>query len=340
MVLSPTIFTVDSMGSGTSGSGTSGTLPYVISQANANTNTDGSEIEFDPSVFTSSAPQTITLGATLVLSETAGPEVIDGPGAGIVTVSGSDASRVFLVDNGVTASISGLTISGRLDRREWRRPVQRRRHDHADQRHCQRQFRRQQRRRRGKPRDDGGLQLPFSSDTAALVGGGIRNDGGGMVNLTNCTFSHDVGGSEFGGGGGLSNYAIMTVNGCIFSGNSGPYGSGLYNAGPTSLTVNNSTFSDNSASVFGGGIDDEGGPLTVDGCTFSGNSAASGGGLDDAYGGSVTVYGSTFTGNSATTGGYGLSVGAGSTARADRLHHQRKSPPANGGGLATRARRR
>ena len=82
VVLSPTIFTVDSTGSGTSGSGTSGTLPYVISQANANPNTDGSEIEFDPSVFTSSSPQTITLGATLVLSETTGPEVIDGPGAG------------------------------------------------------------------------------------------------------------------------------------------------------------------------------------------------------------------------------------------------------------------
>ena len=79
VVLSPTIFTVDSAGNGTSGSGTSGTLPYVISQANANTSTDGSQIEFDPSVFTSSSPQTITLGATLVLSETAGPEVIDGP---------------------------------------------------------------------------------------------------------------------------------------------------------------------------------------------------------------------------------------------------------------------
>src|SRR5271165_4567154 len=79
MVLSPTIFTVDSTGSGTSGSGTSGTLPYVISQANANSNTNGSEIEFDSSVF--SSRQTITLGATLVLSETTGPEMITGPAA-------------------------------------------------------------------------------------------------------------------------------------------------------------------------------------------------------------------------------------------------------------------
>ena len=105
MVLSPTIFTVNSTGSGTSGSGTSGTLPYVISQANTNTNTDGSEIEFDPSVF--SSPQTITLGATLVLSETTGPEVIDGPGAGLVTVSGGGTVGVFEVDSGVTATLSG-----------------------------------------------------------------------------------------------------------------------------------------------------------------------------------------------------------------------------------------
>ena len=44
----------------------------------------------------SSSPQTITLGATLVLSETAGPEMIDGPGAGLVTVSGGGTRRGIL----------------------------------------------------------------------------------------------------------------------------------------------------------------------------------------------------------------------------------------------------
>lgn len=111
VVLSPTIFTVNSTGSGTSGSWTSGTLPYVISQANANSNTAGSEIEFDPSVFSSASPQTITLGATLVLSETAGPAVIDGPGAEIVTISGGGSVGVFSIMNGVTATIMGLTIA-------------------------------------------------------------------------------------------------------------------------------------------------------------------------------------------------------------------------------------
>jgi hypothetical protein len=107
---SPTIFTVNSTGNGTTGTGDSGTLPYVIGLANANTNTAGSEIQFDPTVF--ATPQTITLASTLVLSETAGPEMIDGLGASIVTVSGGGAVEVFSVTSGVTAFLSGLTISG------------------------------------------------------------------------------------------------------------------------------------------------------------------------------------------------------------------------------------
>ena len=85
-------------------------------------------------------PQTITLSGTqLELSDTTGTETITGPAAG-VTVNGNDASRVFQVDAGVTASISGLTITGGSGVRRWRRPAQRR-HDHADQLHHQRQLR-------------------------------------------------------------------------------------------------------------------------------------------------------------------------------------------------------
>ena len=108
----PTIYTVNSTGMARTGTGDSGTLPYVVGQADVNTNTAGSEIEFDPTVFGS--PQTITLASTLVLSETAGPEVIDGPGASLVTVSGNNAVEVFSVVSGVTAPLTGLTISGGL----------------------------------------------------------------------------------------------------------------------------------------------------------------------------------------------------------------------------------
>jgi len=69
----------------------SGDLLWAITQANANTNPAGSVIEFDPTVFNSSSPQTITLTSTLELSETPWPEVIQGPGANVVTISGNNA---------------------------------------------------------------------------------------------------------------------------------------------------------------------------------------------------------------------------------------------------------
>ena len=88
-------------------SGGAGSLPYEIGLANtaggANTIVFGSFFN---------TPQTITLGGTqLELSTANGSVTITGPAAG-VTVSGGGASRVFQIDGGVTASISGLTITG------------------------------------------------------------------------------------------------------------------------------------------------------------------------------------------------------------------------------------
>jgi hypothetical protein len=113
VVLSPTLYTVNVITDTDTGSGTVGDLRYVINQANANTNPDGSLIQFDPAVF--DVPQTITLSASLgplYLSEQSGPEVISGPGATLMKVSGHNAIRVFGVDPGVTATLAGLIISG------------------------------------------------------------------------------------------------------------------------------------------------------------------------------------------------------------------------------------
>ena len=105
-------YTVDSTRGGISGSGTSGTLAYVqfLANADAATHTEPTVIAFDPTVF--SRAETITLAATLTLSETSGPEMIDGPGAGLLTVGGGDAVGVFQAEGGATATLSGLTITG------------------------------------------------------------------------------------------------------------------------------------------------------------------------------------------------------------------------------------
>ena len=91
----PTMYTVNSTHGGVSGTGDSGTLAYVIGLANNDPNTAGSEIHF--ALPSSGSPQTIALSSTLVLSEKAGPEMIDGPGASLVTVSGNNAVEVFSV---------------------------------------------------------------------------------------------------------------------------------------------------------------------------------------------------------------------------------------------------
>ena len=70
LLLAATIYTVNAITDTRAGSGNTGDLLIASAQANANPNTDGSVIDFDPTVF--STPQTITLSSTLTLSETAG----------------------------------------------------------------------------------------------------------------------------------------------------------------------------------------------------------------------------------------------------------------------------
>src|SRR5262249_49337045 len=90
------------LGTNTGASGP-GSLRQAILDANAQQS--ASDITFDPTAF--ATPQTITLtSGQLELSDKSGTETITGPAAG-VTVSGGGQSRVFRVDKGVTASISG-----------------------------------------------------------------------------------------------------------------------------------------------------------------------------------------------------------------------------------------
>jgi hypothetical protein len=121
----PTVYTVSlttdtgtSSGTDASTGTPSGDLRWAITQANTNTNPAGSVIEFDPTVF--GTAQTVNLSSTLVLNESAGPEAIEAPAAGVAITGGSSPAfpngfACFQVDSGTTATLSGLAITAGID---------------------------------------------------------------------------------------------------------------------------------------------------------------------------------------------------------------------------------
>ena len=188
-------------------------LRQAIGQANSNGGVE--TITFDKTVF--KTPQTITLNGTqLELSDTTGTETIKGPKAG-VTVNGGGNSRVFLVDPNVTASISGMTITGG----------------------------------NAGSGDGGGLDnsgtltvgnSTFTDNSAASDGGGLFNDG--TLTVSNSTFTSNAAAES--DGGGIFNSGTLTVSGSTFTGNSADTnGGGIYNNPIGTATVSGNTFTGN-----------------------------------------------------------------------------------------------
>jgi hypothetical protein len=239
-LLLATIYTVNSTGSGTSGMGDSGTLPYVIGQANANANPAGSEIEFDPTVF--ATPQTITLTNTLEVYNPNVPEVIDGPGASLASFSGNHAVVVFTV-GGDAVTIAGLTIE------DGSNP--------------------------GLDAIGGGIvsggtltvnDCTITNNLTGDFGGGIGNDG--TLSVNDCTFSQN---SARVHGGGIGNInGEVTVTDSTISDNSG---GGFWETGGK-LTILDSSVVDNSGpgiSATSGG--NHSGTVSVSGCAIAGTRA-------------------------------------------------------------------
>ena len=240
---------------------------------------------FDSSVFTSSSPQTITLSATLVLSETARPAVIDGPGTGIVTVSGGGAVRVFEVDSGVTATLSGLTITG-----GWTNSFGGGLENYGTAALSDCAISGNSAYRGGGGVWNNGtatLTTCTISGNSGIEGGGVYNFTTGTVNLIGCTFSGNYAGN---GGGGLANYGTTTLSDCTISGNTADdAGGGVYHTG--SATVSDCTISDNTAGSIGDGIDVSLTPATLTGTIVVGNATSfrgAGNDLSGAIPGSVT----------------------------------------------------
>jgi fibronectin-binding autotransporter adhesin len=248
-----------------------GSLPYEVVEANG-AESDAT-VDFDARDF--ATPQTITLGGgALELSDPVGMETITGPAAG-VTISGGGTSGVFEVESGVTATLSGLTITdGRVAAGDY----------------------------------GGGVFISPTANlslTGCTISGSSAESGGGLFNtgtttLTDCTLS----GNSAGFGGGLNNKGTANLADCTLSGNSGGFSGGLLNQATTTLT--DCTLSGNSAGMNGGGMSSFG-PANLIDCTLSGNSASKdGGGLANFY--TANLIACTVSGNTAGADGGGLYI--------------------------------
>jgi len=116
-----------------------------------------------------------------------------------------------------------------------------------------------------------------SVNNPAVEGGGIFNSG--TLTIVSSTVSANTAGGTSGSGGGIENLGTLTILNSTFSGNTAIKGGGIHNSGPaTAVTITNSTLSGNSASAYGGACFN-GGTMHIANSTLSGNSAFIGGGI-------------------------------------------------------------
>ena len=253
----------------TLGDQSAGSLHWAVTQANQVAG--AATISFDPTLF--STPQTITLtGSQLELSNTTGVETILAPAAPL-TISGGGLSRVFQIDQSVSASLSGLIITA-----GWAGSG-------------------------GGILDLGNLTLnssTISNSIAGSNGGGLFvGNGTSSATLTDCIISGNASHGGY-GGGGIYSQGTTVLTDCTINANTAQRGGGGIYIGLQQTTLTNVTISGNSAG-WGGGVNDYAGAALLTNVTISGNSASivSGG----FYGifGSATLANTIVAGN--TSGG-------------------------------------
>jgi parallel beta-helix repeat protein len=255
-----------------------GSLRWAVGQANATAGAD--TIDFDSSVFSSAKTITLTNGQ-LGLSDTTGATTITGPAAG-VTISGNNASRVFLIPANATALISGCTITGGSAFFSSA----------------------------GGLWNDGTLTLTHCTVTgngSSVAGGGLYNRG--TATLTNCTVSNNSTGN--GGGGGVCGFnGSTTISNCTLTGNqtaNGGDGGGVLIDFPYgTTTLDNCSIFANSARGGGGVAVENSATATLTNCTVSGNTATYTGGGLFTFNSPTTLTSCTVSGNSTGTRTGGL----------------------------------
>jgi hypothetical protein len=251
----------------------------TVREAIAQANNDAFGGQSDTIVFDDSLGRaTITLtGGPLTLSG-ANPDVAETmDGSGRITLSGNNSSQVLIINSGVHASITGLTIT-------------------AGQGYFG-----------GGVDNQGTLTVSnsaLSNNTAifggppAAGGGAINNRAGATLMVTASIFSSNNGPVQPGGlGGALDNHGTAMIIDTMFNGNVARAAGGIENLG--TLTVNGSTFTSNRTGALlapGGTISNESsGVLTLTNSTLYANIGGAGGGL--ANYGNATLTSVTVTGN-------------------------------------------
>ena len=167
-------------------------------------------------------PQTIMLTSTLTISSNM---TIDGPGAGLLTISGNHTVRVLYVNSSAITTIQAVTIAN--GNAPWSSSG-------------------------GGIYSEGTLtvsDIRFSGNSAES-GGGLATGNTTLTTVTHATFS----GNSASIGGGITNGLLgtLTITNSILSGNSASRsGGGIYSSYGT-VTITNSTISGNSAHFLGG----------------------------------------------------------------------------------------
>jgi uncharacterized protein (TIGR03437 family) len=230
-IFTPQTFTV----ANTNNAG-AGSLRQAVTDANAN-GAGADTINFS-ALFNTAQTITLTTGQLSINSSL----TINGPGANLLTVSGNNASRVFLINSGFSVSLSGITITGGNGA--------------------------------GAGGGDGGGALnngaltvtnsTISGNTTDNSGGGIGNFG--VLTVINSTISGNTANGFF-GGGSISNGGTLTVTSSTISGNSAPNGDnkggGILTFG--AATITNCTITNNAAAgaASAGGVFRSGGTVTI-----------------------------------------------------------------------------
>jgi parallel beta-helix repeat protein len=257
-----------------------GSLRQAIIGANAMVGPD--DINFDPVFFNTA--RTITLTAASGQLSVTDSVNIAGPGTSTLTVSGSNAVRVFSIagTNILNVTISGMRITGGNGTTN------------------------------GVTAADGGgilttdeavtlnnVIVSGNSTTGANDGGGIAVSGTGALTVRNSTVSGNTSAADGGGIYFFSGGSLLLENSTV-SGNTAPGpsgGGGIYFFGATAsggVIIRNSTIANNAATSSGGGIvfrslASNVNPVVIQNSTITGNSAGTTSSTDGLGGGGIAV---------------------------------------------------